>query len=39
MKLIKDGVIVVENNPNNVSVWMREGFVEYKEPKKTKSTK
>jgi predicted double-glycine peptidase len=28
MKLVKDGVIVIENNPVCVSVWLRSGFVE-----------
>lgn len=28
MKLVKDGVIITENNPNAVSVWLRHGFVE-----------
>jgi predicted double-glycine peptidase len=31
MKLVKDGVIVIENNPVCVSVWLREGFVEVKD--------
>ena len=37
MKLVKDGVIIVETNPNCISVWLRAGFAEYKkEPKKEK---
>lgn len=31
MKLVKDDIVVIENNPNCVSVWKRYGFVEAEE--------
>lgn len=34
MKFEKDGVVVVEDNPNHYNIWLREGFKELKEEEK-----